>query len=76
MFALLDAFSESDWAGHRKRHVHGDRDPLCPVELALDLYRAILRLPCGCTERWTRPLFGASAAPFVEAALAHLRPQQ
>ena len=54
--------------------VHGDRDPLYPVELALEMYRAI-----PASALWVvpngghRPIFGAMAAPFVETALAHLK---
>ena len=54
--------------------VHGDRDPLYPVELGLEMYRAI-----PASELWVvpngghGPIFGAMAAPFVAAALRHLR---
>jgi pimeloyl-ACP methyl ester carboxylesterase len=112
----VEAFSEADWAGHRKRHihgddqirmlfeqmrglkdsyddmaftppllatiiartliVHGDRDPLYPVELALEMYRAIPSSALWVVPNAGHgPIFGAMAAPFVEAALAHLRPQ-
>lgn len=53
--------------------VHGDRDPYYPVELALELYRSMPRsalwvVPYG----GHGPIFGAMAAPFAAAALAHL----
>src|SRR6185295_14258412 len=54
--------------------VHGDRDPLYPVELAMELYRSI-----PASSLWVvangghGPIFGALAAPFVETALAHLK---
>ena len=36
--------------------VHGDRDPLYPVPLALEIYSAIPHsLSVGGAERWTRP---------------------
>jgi pimeloyl-ACP methyl ester carboxylesterase len=53
--------------------VHGDRDPLYPVELALELYRAI-----PASALWVipngghGPIFGPMAAPFAAAAVAHL----
>lgn len=53
--------------------VHGDRDPLYPVELALELYRAI-----PVSALWVLPyaahgpVFGTSAEPFRAAALSHL----
>jgi pimeloyl-ACP methyl ester carboxylesterase len=54
--------------------VHGDRDPLYPVELALEMYRAIpLSALWIVPDGGHGPIFGAQAAPFVEAALAHLR---
>jgi pimeloyl-ACP methyl ester carboxylesterase len=54
--------------------VHGDRDPLYPIELAIEMYRAI-----PASALWVvpnaghGPIFGAMAAPFVETALGHLR---
>jgi len=113
----VDAFSETDWAGHRKRHVHGDdqirmlfeqmrglkdsyddmaftppllamitartlivhgdRDPLYPVELALEMYRAIPSSVLWVVPNGGHgPIFGAMAAPFVAAAIAHLRPRE
>ena len=54
--------------------VHGDRDPLYPVELALEMYRAIPSAALWIVPNGGHgPIFGAQAAPFVGAALAHLR---
>ena len=53
--------------------VHGDRDPLYPVELALEMYRAIPASALWVVPNGGHgPIFGAQAAPFVDAALAHL----
>ena len=57
--------------------VHGDRDPLYPVELAMEMYRsspssALWVVPNG----GHGPIFGALAAPFVDTALAHLTHQR
>ena len=54
--------------------VHGDRDPLYPVHLAMEMYAAIPRsylwvIPNG----GHGPIFGDLAEPFVETALAFLR---
>jgi pimeloyl-ACP methyl ester carboxylesterase len=53
--------------------VHGDRDQLYPVELAIELFRGIPQsalwvVPYG----GHGPIFGANSAPFVAIALAHL----
>jgi pimeloyl-ACP methyl ester carboxylesterase len=53
--------------------VHGDRDPLYPVELAIELFRgirgsALWIVPYGAHG----PIFGGNAAPFASIALAHL----
>jgi len=54
--------------------VHGDRDPLYPVELALEMYRSI-----PASALWVvpdaghGPIFGSMAAPFVDTAVAFLR---
>jgi pimeloyl-ACP methyl ester carboxylesterase len=54
--------------------VHGDRDPLYPVELALEMYRAIPASALWVVPNGGHgPIFGAMAGPFVETALAHLR---
>jgi pimeloyl-ACP methyl ester carboxylesterase len=53
--------------------VHGDRDPLYPVELALELYRSIpLAALWIVPNEGHGPVFGKLAARFVETALAHL----
>jgi len=55
--------------------VHGDRDPLYPVELALEMYRAIPASALWVVPNGGHgPIFGALAGPFVETALAHLTP--
>jgi pimeloyl-ACP methyl ester carboxylesterase len=69
------AFSATDLAAVAARTliVHGDRDPLYPVELALEMYRAI-----PVSALWIvpnaghGPIFGPLAAPFRAAALDHL----
>jgi pimeloyl-ACP methyl ester carboxylesterase len=53
--------------------VHGDRDPLYPVNLAVEMYSAITRsylwvMPNG----GHGPIFGEMAAPFVKASLDFL----
>ena len=54
--------------------VHGDRDPLYPVELALEMYRAITSSALWVVPNAGHgPIFGAMAEPFVETALAHLK---
>jgi pimeloyl-ACP methyl ester carboxylesterase len=54
--------------------VHGDRDPLYPVELALEVYRAIPGAAlCVVPNGGHGPIFGDQAAPFVAAASAFLR---
>jgi pimeloyl-ACP methyl ester carboxylesterase len=53
--------------------VHGDRDPLYPVELALALYRAIVNASLWVVpDGGHGPIFGEQAAPFVTAARAFL----
>lgn len=53
--------------------VHGDRDPYYPVELALALFRGIPEAALWVIPHGGHgPVFGAAAAPFAEAALAHL----
>jgi len=53
--------------------VHGDRDPLYPVEMAFELHRSI-----PASALWVvpygghGPIFGPNAAHFAEIALAHL----
>ena len=56
--------------------VHGDRDPLYPVELAMELYRSIPSSALWVVPNGGHgPIFGAMAAAFVETALAHLTPR-
>jgi len=53
--------------------VHGDRDPLYPVELALEMYRAIPRSYLWVVPNGGHgPIFGDTARPFVETALKFL----
>jgi len=53
--------------------VHGDRDPLYPVELALEMYRAIPGSALWVVpDGGHGPIFGALAQPFVDTAIAHL----
>ncbi|MBI3507269.1 MAG: alpha/beta hydrolase [Proteobacteria bacterium] len=109
----VDAFSESDWAAQRQRHVHGDgqirmlfaqmralkdshddmaftppllatitartlivhgdRDPLYPVELALEMYRAIPTSALWVVPNGDHgPIFGPRAPLFRETAMAFL----
>ena len=56
--------------------VHGDRDPLYPVRLAVEIYEAIPRaflwvVPGG----GHGPIFGPASVPFRDAALSFLRDQ-
>jgi pimeloyl-ACP methyl ester carboxylesterase len=54
--------------------VHGDRDPLYPVELALEMYRAIPASALWVVPNGGHgPIFGAMAARFVKTAVAHLK---
>ena len=54
--------------------VHGDRDPLYPVELALEMYRAIPSSALWVVPNAGHgPIFGAMAAKFVETAVAYLK---
>jgi pimeloyl-ACP methyl ester carboxylesterase len=53
--------------------VHGDRDPLYPVELALEMYRSIPSSALWVVPHGGHgPIFGARARTFVELAIAHL----
>jgi pimeloyl-ACP methyl ester carboxylesterase len=53
--------------------VHGDRDPLYPVELALEMYRAIPRSALWIVPNGGHgPVFGTQAPAFREAAVAFL----
>lgn len=53
--------------------VHGDRDPLYPVELAVELLRSIPNAALDVVPNGGHgPIFGAQAAPFVATATAFL----
>jgi pimeloyl-ACP methyl ester carboxylesterase len=53
--------------------VHGDRDPLYPVELALELYRAIPKSSLWVVpDAGHAPIFGEQAPPFVRTATSFL----
>jgi pimeloyl-ACP methyl ester carboxylesterase len=54
--------------------VHGDRDPLYPVELAVELLRGIPNASLWVVPNGGHgPIFGDQAAPFVATAAAFLR---
>jgi pimeloyl-ACP methyl ester carboxylesterase len=54
--------------------VHGDRDPLYPVNLAMEMYEAIPRSYLWVVPNGGHgPIFGEIADRFVETALAFLR---
>jgi pimeloyl-ACP methyl ester carboxylesterase len=54
--------------------VHGDRDPLYPVELAVELLRGIPNAALWVVPNGGHgPIFGPEAAPFAAAAAAFLR---
>jgi pimeloyl-ACP methyl ester carboxylesterase len=54
--------------------VHGDRDPLYPVELAVELYRGIPHATLWVVPNGGHgPIFGEQAAPFVHTAQEFLR---
>jgi pimeloyl-ACP methyl ester carboxylesterase len=54
--------------------VHGDRDPLYPVELAVELYRSIPNSALFVVPNGGHgPIFGEQAAPFVAEATAFLK---
>jgi len=55
--------------------VHGDRDPLYPVELALEMYRSIPASALWIVPNGGHgPIFGPLAAPFAATATAFLVP--
>ena len=55
--------------------VHGDRDPLYPVEQAVELLRGIANSALWVVPNGGHgPIFGEQAAPFVHTALAFLAP--
>jgi pimeloyl-ACP methyl ester carboxylesterase len=54
--------------------VFGDRDPLYPVSMAFEMYRAIPRSHLWVVPHGGHgPVFGDAASPFVETSLAFLR---
>ena len=54
--------------------VHGDRDPLYPVELALEIYRSIPGSALWVVPNGGHgPIFGPLAAAFVDTAVSFLR---
>jgi pimeloyl-ACP methyl ester carboxylesterase len=54
--------------------VHGDRDPLYPVELAVELFRNIPNAALWVVPNGGHgPIFGEQAPPFAAAALSFLR---
>ena len=53
--------------------MHGDRDPLYPVELAVELFRGIPNAALWVVPNGGHgPIFGEQAAPFVRTATAFL----
>ncbi|MGE3508791.1 MAG: alpha/beta fold hydrolase [Vicinamibacterales bacterium] len=84
LYAMMAGFAESyhDMAftppllatiAARTLIVHGDRDPLYPVELALELYRSIPDAALWVVPHGGHgPIFGALAPEFARVALAHL----
>jgi pimeloyl-ACP methyl ester carboxylesterase len=53
--------------------VHGDRDPLYPVEQAVELFRGIPNASLSVVPGGGHgPIFGEQAAPFVKTATAFL----
>lgn len=54
--------------------VYGDRDPLYPIEMAVEMYRAIPRSALWVVPNGGHgPVFGAFAAQFVQIALTFLK---
>jgi pimeloyl-ACP methyl ester carboxylesterase len=53
--------------------VHGDRDPYYPVEMAVELFHAILHSALWVVPNGGHgPVFGPLAPAFVHQAVAHL----
>ena len=81
MHGLKDSYTDMNFTppllstiSARTLVVHGDRDPLYPVELAVEMYRAIPRASLWIVPGGGHgPIFGAQSAPFRSAALAFLR---
>ncbi|HEV7786027.1 MAG TPA: alpha/beta hydrolase, partial [Thermoanaerobaculia bacterium] len=80
MNALKDSYEDMSFTpphlatiAARTLIVHGDRDPLYPVELALEMYRAIPRSYLRVVPNGGHgPIFGELAGRFVETALSFL----
>ena len=54
--------------------VHGDRDPLYPVEMAMELFRSIPKSYLWIVPNGGHgPIFGKMAAAFTDGALSFLR---
>jgi pimeloyl-ACP methyl ester carboxylesterase len=54
--------------------VYGDRDPLYPVQMAIDMYRAIPGSALWVVpNRGHGPIFSQDATPFAQAALTFFR---
>ena len=83
MNALKDSYDDMSFTppylstiAARTLIVHGDRDPLYPVHLALEMYSAIPRSYLWVVPNGGHgPIFGDRAELFVETALAFLRDQ-
>ncbi len=81
MSALKDSYDDMNFTPPylstitaRTLIVHGDRDPLYPVNLALEMYAAIPRSYLWIVPNGGHgPIFGDLTARFVETALAFLR---
>lgn len=77
-FATSDddmAFTAADLGAITARTlvVHGDRDPLYPIEMALELFRGIPQASLWVVPGGGHgPIFGPFAPPFAAAALAHV----
>jgi pimeloyl-ACP methyl ester carboxylesterase len=80
MSALKDSYDDMNFTppylstiAARTLIVHGDRDPLYPVSLALEMYQAIPRSYLWVVPNGGHgPIFGDLTARFVETALAFL----
>ena len=81
MRALKDSYDDMNFTppylstiAARTLIVHGDRDPLYPVNLAMEMYNAIPRSYLWVVPNGGHgPIFGEAAPRFVETALAFLR---
>jgi len=53
--------------------VHGDRDPLYPVEMAIELFRGIPQSALWIVPNGAHgPIFDSMASTFADIALAHV----